>query len=103
MKRLISWFLIVFNIHIIEKNYKKYKIKTALNYYKYHYQNSSDGICFHIHQGSYNTISYMWLYYPEIYIQKPFNKKTNEYWFNLDKEGITKRIKILENGIKLIK
>jgi hypothetical protein len=59
---------------------------------------SSDGFCFalqRVEKGKSNWIGQLWRL-PELYWYKPFWKGELDFWWDTDKEGTEKRIRIAE-------
>lgn len=113
MKKLISWILILLNIHLLSKKRKIEIYKKCINKYneKHYYLN---GLCYTItneYEDEYiethdiytdKVWLYMFLYFPEVYIQKPRLLEHN-YWFPTDEPSKYLRIKVLTNAINTIK
>lgn len=110
MLKIISWLLILFNIHILNKDKKIIIYKNILEYYNKilvtNNVNSYLYICLYLNKEFGEIINHItrdsYIVFPEIYISKPIFKKRYNIWFPSDREGVKQRIKIIKRAIKIL-
>jgi hypothetical protein len=104
MKKIASYFLILFRIHYIPKKDKLRTYKIMKGIYKRWDSEPVVGMCaiLKVH-GDLKHYKDMYYLYPELFIHEPKKQfKRQVHWFHLFGNGVKKRIEILEKAIKIL-
>ena len=106
MRKLIARILVKFKIHFIPNTAEVYN--KALDRFKV-MKNGSPGLCNAIYYSmpegsrfkkSFKVLHFMYIFFPELYLQKPEECYSNRWWYFPYETG--PRIKCLERAIELL-
>ena len=104
MKKIASYFLILFRIHNVPKKDKLKTYKIMRGIYRRWDCEPVVGMCamLKVH-GEMTRYADMYYLYPELYIQAPKKHfKKDVHWFHMFGNGVKARINILEKAIKML-